>query len=323
MRFTSPDPAASPFYNLFAYCGNSPASCYDPDGLEAEGEKWEAPMLYRWSHFLFDDYMASGEKGEHARDTFNVRALKFLSVGTIVSNEDVAIMDEYAAYKGHQDVAARAADAFETTKSLAYFVPYVGGMTFALDVANRVADGDGLEVADTLILATRVPGLRRARMPAKSPLPKLPRGYHYKHKRSGTVVARNPGQGDKLCELYLRDGKLTSSRPPSAKGHYAWPNVRERLGTSGWAKPKQDIHHWCIPQNTWGKWVPDWIKNRKWNLKPMPSHDVHMLVHGHRVQGLGRYGMARRIWHGSPWWFRIAGPASAVGGGAALGYLYD
>jgi hypothetical protein len=37
MRFTSPDPAASPFYNLFAYCGNSPASGYDPDGLEKEG----------------------------------------------------------------------------------------------------------------------------------------------------------------------------------------------------------------------------------------------------------------------------------------------
>ncbi|MCA8945892.1 MAG: hypothetical protein KDB29_06680, partial [Planctomycetes bacterium] len=33
MRFTSPDPIASPSYNLFAYSGNTPAGAYDPDGL--------------------------------------------------------------------------------------------------------------------------------------------------------------------------------------------------------------------------------------------------------------------------------------------------
>ena len=33
MRFTGPDPAASPFHNLHAYCGNNPARRCDPDGL--------------------------------------------------------------------------------------------------------------------------------------------------------------------------------------------------------------------------------------------------------------------------------------------------
>ena len=33
MRFTGPDPAASPFHNLHAYCGNNPAAFCDPDGL--------------------------------------------------------------------------------------------------------------------------------------------------------------------------------------------------------------------------------------------------------------------------------------------------
>ncbi|MCB9933080.1 MAG: hypothetical protein H6841_06640 [Planctomycetes bacterium] len=33
MRFTSPDPIASPWWNLHGYAGNSPAGCYDPDGL--------------------------------------------------------------------------------------------------------------------------------------------------------------------------------------------------------------------------------------------------------------------------------------------------
>jgi RHS repeat-associated protein len=32
MRFTSPDPLAAPFYNLFHYAHNNPARYYDPDG---------------------------------------------------------------------------------------------------------------------------------------------------------------------------------------------------------------------------------------------------------------------------------------------------
>jgi RHS repeat-associated protein len=35
MRFTSPDPLAAPFYNLYHYAGNSPTAYYDPDGLAA------------------------------------------------------------------------------------------------------------------------------------------------------------------------------------------------------------------------------------------------------------------------------------------------
>ena len=35
MRFTSTDPAAAPFFNLYAYCQGNPARAYDPDGLAA------------------------------------------------------------------------------------------------------------------------------------------------------------------------------------------------------------------------------------------------------------------------------------------------
>ena len=38
MRFTSPDPAASPFFNLHAYVGNNPARFFDPDGLAARSD---------------------------------------------------------------------------------------------------------------------------------------------------------------------------------------------------------------------------------------------------------------------------------------------
>lgn len=43
----------------------------------------------------------------------------------------------------------------------------------------------------------------------------------------------------------------------------------------GMLAPKQHGHHWAIPQNGWGKNVPDRIKNQPWNIKPMPSAEVH------------------------------------------------
>ena len=39
MRFTSPDPIASPWWNLHGYAGNNPAGAFDPDGL-ARKKKW-------------------------------------------------------------------------------------------------------------------------------------------------------------------------------------------------------------------------------------------------------------------------------------------
>ncbi|MEZ5991864.1 MAG: RHS repeat-associated core domain-containing protein [Planctomycetota bacterium] len=43
MRFTSPDPIASPFFNLGAYVGNNPARFYDPDGLARK--KWSSDTI--------------------------------------------------------------------------------------------------------------------------------------------------------------------------------------------------------------------------------------------------------------------------------------
>ena len=177
MRFTSLDPAASPFFNLAAYVGNNPARFFDPDGLEKKTEEYEKPMLSRWAYFLFFDYQAGGKKGEHARDTFNARALNFLTVGTAISDEEVAQFDELAEYEGYGDVVARSDDAFETTKFMAYLIPGpTGTIMYGLDISNRLADGEGLEPTDALILATRIPGLRgagrgRGVKPPKPPKP--------------------------------------------------------------------------------------------------------------------------------------------------------
>ncbi len=50
MRFTSPDPAASPFYNLYSYTGGNPARYYDPDGLSSIGDRFrgEFETLDNW-----------------------------------------------------------------------------------------------------------------------------------------------------------------------------------------------------------------------------------------------------------------------------------
>jgi RHS repeat-associated protein len=42
MRFTSPDPLAAPFYNLYHYAGNNPAAFFDPDGLHPQ----DGPYLW-------------------------------------------------------------------------------------------------------------------------------------------------------------------------------------------------------------------------------------------------------------------------------------
>ena len=65
MRFTSPDPIASPFFNLFHYAGNNPAGAFDPDGLEGiefsfDGY-WGRAKRYFWDHdpefkLSFDGY---------------------------------------------------------------------------------------------------------------------------------------------------------------------------------------------------------------------------------------------------------------------------
>ncbi|MCB9933083.1 MAG: RHS repeat-associated core domain-containing protein [Planctomycetes bacterium] len=45
MRFTSPDPIASPWWNLHGYAGNSPAGAYDPDGLSVAGMAASLPLV--------------------------------------------------------------------------------------------------------------------------------------------------------------------------------------------------------------------------------------------------------------------------------------
>ena len=97
---------------------------------------------------------------------------------------------------------------------------------------------------------------------------------------------------------------------PVAPGYYAWPAVRARFADSG-LPPGTPVHHWLIPQGTWGKFVPAWIKNRELNLMVPPAGyqnalDGRLWHQGLHGQGNYALGLVGRLWHGSPLWAKVA-----------------
>jgi len=99
-----------------------------------------------------------------------------------------------------------------------------------------------------------------------------------------------------------------------SKNPYDWDRyVRPWLGGKrGMLAARQHGHHWAIPQNGWGKRVPDRIKNQPWNIKPMPSPEVHGRL-TNSYKGKPRFNAVERYVYGTPTW-------SKVGAGAAVGH---
>jgi len=82
-------------------------------------------------------------------------------------------------------------------------------------------------------------------------------------------------------------------------GGVAWSTVRRWMGKTGRAEARQELHHWAIPQGSWGKNVPNVIKNQPWNLMPMESLELHDAIHG-----WGEMSKAERLMYGTPDWFK-------------------
>jgi hypothetical protein len=82
-----------------------------------------------------------------------------------------------------------------------------------------------------------------------------------------------------------------------------WDAVRKRFrkpagaGQTPFLKPGLEGHHTFIPQNGWGKHVPDAIKNRRFNIKPLDK-ETHRRIHT-RFGGKPRFNPAERVWHGT------------------------
>jgi len=86
-------------------------------------------------------------------------------------------------------------------------------------------------------------------------------------------------------------------------GSNSWSATRSWYGKTRNLVPRTPVHHWAIPRNTWGKNVPNIIKNQPWNLMPMPSQAFHNSVHG---WGDNAFNAAERAWYGTPSWAKAA-----------------
>jgi hypothetical protein len=83
-----------------------------------------------------------------------------------------------------------------------------------------------------------------------------------------------------------------------------WREVRRTLGEKGVLADGQHGHHWFIPQNRWGKNVPDVIKNHPLNIKAMPDAATHMRITG-QYKGMPRFNRFDRYRYGTPTWSKV------------------
>lgn len=102
-------------------------------------------------------------------------------------------------------------------------------------------------------------------------------------------------------------------------GSHSWGATRKWLGKAGLAEKGQHMHHALIPNNGWGKKIPDVIKNQPWNLKATESPLHHTRIHGRSLKfGLPQFNALERYWHGTPTWWKAANGSAVVHAGRAL-----
>ena len=127
------------------------------------------------------------------------------------------------------------------------------------------------------------------------------------------ALAKGLLKGGGKAAFYVARKTTKNGANRTAKNPYDWDDyVRPWLGKDGaMLAPRQHGHHWLIPQNGWGKNVPDRIKNQPWNIKPMPDPVTHGRIH-HRYGKQPRFNPAQRYWYGTPAWAKVT-TGGAVG----------
>jgi len=128
--------------------------------------------------------------------------------------------------------------------------------------------------------------------------------------REASLLSRTFGYHRQLDNLY--------SWGAPAGGHWSQGigyQTRSRMGLVGTEK---QLHHWLIPQNQWGRAVPNYIKNQRWNLLVTENRAAHAMIDtAFSVRGVTPYALPMRPLIGMPNWAR----ATVVGSGLGLGYL--
>lgn len=88
-------------------------------------------------------------------------------------------------------------------------------------------------------------------------------------------------------------------------GSNGWKATRKWMGDKELLEAGQHGHHWLAHRNSgWGKAVPDIIKNQPWNIKAMPSAEVHARMRGAR-NGQPKFNAIERYIYGTPAWWKV------------------
>jgi RHS repeat-associated protein len=144
MRFTSPDPAATPFFNLGAYCGNNPGRHFDPDGLDY--------LTNKFAEYLTDRYREDPNDGianyflelEPVIEGAAWKIAKMTPMGMATFDEDdEAVMQEKHRRAGTDDLFNRGGAVGGTTYVLAatiatggYAAGWAGGMAGSVGASS-------------------------------------------------------------------------------------------------------------------------------------------------------------------------------------------
>ena len=113
------------------------------------------------------------------------------------------------------------------------------------------------------------------------------------------------GQGYVVKSLYKGGAKLA--------GSHTWDATRKWMSRKGNKPEGLHGHHWLIPQNGWGKAVPEALKNQPWNIKVLPG-DTHKRMHTRDLKnGKPKFSATERYVHGTPTWWKVQNGVWAAG----------
>jgi hypothetical protein len=130
---------------------------------------------------------------------------------------------------------------------------------------------------------------------------------------NGVLAASDLFLADSIAKGVAKGGVYVAKNA-AKKAPYAWKTeVRPWMVKQGYLKPGQHGHHWAIPQNGWGKSMPDWLKNQPWNIKAMPAGPAGAEMHGrltNSYKGRRRFNVVERYVYGTPTWSKAAAGAA-------------
>ncbi|WP_041301420.1 hypothetical protein [Hirschia baltica] len=88
-----------------------------------------------------------------------------------------------------------------------------------------------------------------------------------------------------------------------------WNAVSQRTRRAQNIPSSNDLHHWAIPRNDWGKHVSNSIKNHPFNLNSIPK-PIHHSIHS-------KFNFYKRLGAGVPKSFQAGSATGDVFGGAS------